>query len=47
VAVAFEIRLYPNGFTADEFGFGPRLDFNRPNETTYGFKVSWAIGGNK
>jgi hypothetical protein len=46
-AVALEIRLYPNGFTADEFGFGPRLNFNRPNETTYGFKVSWALGGNK
>ena len=46
VAVAFEIRLYPNGFTDDEFGAGPRLDFNRPHETTYGVKVSWAIGGN-
>ena len=47
VAVAFEMRLYPNGFTDDEFGFGPRVTFDRPYETTYGLKVSWAIGGNK
>jgi hypothetical protein len=47
IAVAFEIRLYPNGFTDDEFGLGPRLTFDRPYETTYGFKVSLAFTPNK
>ena len=41
--VALKIRIYPNGFTDDEFGFGPRLDFNRPAETTYGFSLSYLI----
>jgi hypothetical protein len=47
IAVAFEIRLYPNGFTDDEFGLGPRVTFDRPYETTYGFRVSLAFNGNK
>jgi hypothetical protein len=41
--IALKIRIYPNGFTDDEFGFGPRLDFNRPAETTYGFSFSYLI----
>ncbi len=41
--VALKIRIYPNGFTDDEFGFGPRLDFDRPAETTYGFSFSYLI----
>ena len=41
--VAAKIRIYPNGFTDDEFGFGPRLDFDRPAETTYGFSFSYLI----
>jgi hypothetical protein len=41
--VAAKIRIYPNGFTDDEFGFGPRLDFDRPAETTYGFSLSYLI----
>ena len=41
LAVGFKVRIYPNGFTDDEFGFGPRLDFNRPAEITYGASVSY------
>ena len=40
---ALKIRIYPNGFTDDEFGFGPRLDFDRPAETTWGFSCSYLI----
>ena len=38
-----KLRIFPNGFTDDEFGFGPRLDFNRPAETTVGAGFSWII----
>jgi hypothetical protein len=39
--VSFNIRVYPNGFTEDEFGFGPRLfDLDRETETVFG--VSFA-----
>jgi hypothetical protein len=39
---AFQIRLYPNGFTEDEFGFGPPLpDQDRGAELTYGFNLGW------
>ena len=37
VAVGVKFRLYPNGFTDDEFKPGPRLNMNRPFETTVGF----------
>ena len=43
IIVAAKIRIYPNGFTDDEFGFGPRLDFDRPAEATYGFSFSYII----
>jgi hypothetical protein len=43
IIFALKIRVYPNGFTDDEFGFGPRLDFDRPAETTYGFSFSYII----
>jgi hypothetical protein len=43
IIVAAKIRIYPNGFTDDEFGFGPRLDFDRPAETTWGFSFSYLI----
>ncbi len=33
---AFTMRWYPNGFTGDEFGIGPRQDFNRDGEMLYG-----------
>jgi hypothetical protein len=47
VAFAFEVRLYPRGFTDDEFGFGPRQTGDRPSEAVYGFKVSLALSRNK
>ena len=40
VSVAFRMRIYPNGFTPDEFGQGPRHDYDRPLERTYGFSLS-------
>jgi len=40
VSFAFRMRIYPNGFTPDEFGIGPREDYDRPLERTYGFSVS-------
>lgn len=40
--VAANIRLYPNGFTVDEFGQEPRLfDLDRGREWLYGFSVGW------
>jgi hypothetical protein len=35
-SVGAKVRIYPNGFTADEFGLGPRLDYDRPAEATLG-----------
>jgi len=36
----FNLRVYPNGFSPDEFGVGPRMeDLDRPTERTYGFSV--------
>jgi hypothetical protein len=40
-SVAIKIRVYPNGFTPDEFGFGPRLDYDRPTEVAFGAAFSW------
>lgn len=37
LGAALKLRYYPHGFTPDEFGFGSRLDFDRPAE--------WSIGG--
>jgi hypothetical protein len=36
----YNVRLYPDGFTPDEFGFGPRLDINRPFEAVQSISVS-------
>jgi hypothetical protein len=41
IAFGPKIRIYPNGFTDDEFGFGPRLDFDRPPEITLGFSFAY------
>jgi hypothetical protein len=42
---SFNMRWYPNGFTADEFGEGPRLDnVERPSEMTWGFSVGYLWG---
>jgi len=40
VAVGFKLRLYPNGFTDDEFKGGPLITKNRAFETTFGFTFS-------
>jgi hypothetical protein len=42
-AIAAKIRAYPNGFTPDEFGFGPRVTGNRKSEVVYGLNVSYII----
>jgi len=40
--LSYNLRVYPNGFTADEFGFGPRLhDLSRPHETVHGFSLGY------
>jgi hypothetical protein len=41
--LGLKFRIYPNGFTDDEFGFGPRLNFNRPAEFTWGGTISYLI----
>jgi hypothetical protein len=41
---AFTMRWYPNGFTRDEFGYGPRQDFNRDGEMLYGFSIGYIWG---
>jgi hypothetical protein len=38
---AFTMRWYPNGFTRDEFGIGPRQNFNRDGEMLYGFSIGY------
>jgi hypothetical protein len=41
-SAAYNVRVYPHGFTADEFGFGPRLfDLSRGRETLHGFSVDY------
>ena len=37
--LALNVRLYPNGFGADQFGFGPSPPGDRPFEHTWGFTV--------
>ena len=42
--IAYTFRLYPNGFTSDEFGFGPRVEGgDRPREGVHGvqFAIHW------
>lgn len=40
---AFNLRLYPDGFTDDEFGVGPRQDYDRPFETVIGFSFGYSF----
>jgi hypothetical protein len=40
VAFGIKLRMYPNGFTDDEFKPGPPIEMNRPFETTVGFTFS-------
>jgi hypothetical protein len=39
--LGLKFRIYPNGFTDDEFGFGPRMSFDRPSEFTWGGTISY------
>jgi hypothetical protein len=43
VAIGVKLRLYPNGFTDDEFKPGPRISQNRPFETSLGFTFAYII----
>ena len=40
---AFNVRLYPDGFGADQFGFGPAPVEDRPFEHTLGVSVTWKV----
>lgn len=40
---AFNLRLYPDGFTDDEFGVGQRLDYDRPFETVIGVTFGYSF----
>lgn len=40
VAIGVKLRMYPHGFSDDEFKPGPRITKNRPFETTLGFTFS-------
>ncbi len=42
-SVALTMRLYPNGFTDDEFGFGVRRDYDRPFEAVYGISAGYTF----
>lgn len=39
--VALNLRWYPDGFGSDQFGFGPRVNGDRPSEWLVGF--SWGF----
>jgi hypothetical protein len=41
--VALTVRLYPNGFTDDEFGVGQRVDVDRPFETVVGVSFGYSF----
>jgi hypothetical protein len=41
VELAFNVRLYPDGFGADQFGFGPPPTGDRPFERTFGFTAGY------
>jgi hypothetical protein len=45
--MSYTLRLYPNGFTTDEFGIGPPVvNPNREAEVLHGFTFGW-IWGNR
>ena len=40
--MSYTLRLYPNGFTSDEFGIGPPVvNPNREKEVLHGFTFGW------
>lgn len=41
--LALTLRLFPNGFTDDEFGVGERRDFNRPFESVIGLSFGYTF----
>lgn len=41
--VAFNMRLYPDGFGSDQFGFGPSPPGDRPFETTLGASFTYKV----
>jgi hypothetical protein len=48
-AIEYNIRLYPDGFTPDQFGFGTPTDANRPFEAVQSISISvpwlkWKFG---
>lgn len=43
IVIALTMRLYPNGFTDDEFGVGPRLDYDRPFESVVGLTFGYSF----
>lgn len=45
--VALNLRLYPDGFTDDEFAPGQRLDYDRPFETVIGVSVGYSFTGRR
>jgi len=44
IAVGLKLRLYPHGFTDDEFKPGPLITRDRPFEATIGFTFSVIVG---
>ena len=44
IAVGVKLRLYPHGFSDDEFKPGPLITRDRPFETTVGFTFSVIVG---
>jgi hypothetical protein len=42
-SVAANVRLYPDGFTPDQFGKAPPLQSDRPREFTFGVGVSYIL----
>ena len=41
ISVGIKLRLYPDGFTDDQFQPGPKVSMNRPFEATIGFTASY------
>jgi hypothetical protein len=40
-SLALKLRIYPHAYTPDEFGFGPRREYDRPTEVAFGFAYSY------
>lgn len=40
-ALALKLRIYPNAYTPDEFGFGAKQDYDRPKEVAWGVSYSY------